>query len=64
MAAGVFHQPNVDPIALDDALGELARAEPRKSQIAEMQISPATVERDWTFARTLLFNALTESGKA
>jgi RNA polymerase sigma-70 factor (ECF subfamily) len=60
---------SLDLIALDDALDKLARVEPRYARVVElrffggleveqvaeaMQISPATVKRDWTFAKAFL----------
>ncbi len=73
IAVGVFEQPDVDVIAVDEALEKLAQVDPRKSQIIEFKfftgltteeiaeargISTATVEREWTFARAWLYNAL------
>ncbi|MCC6318249.1 MAG: sigma-70 family RNA polymerase sigma factor [Gemmatimonadaceae bacterium] len=60
---------SLDLIALDDALMKLAAVEPRYAKVVElrffggleieqvaeaMQISPATVKRDWTFAKAFL----------
>jgi RNA polymerase sigma-70 factor (ECF subfamily) len=68
-----FEQPDLDAIAVDQALEQLAKLDPRKSRIVEFKfftgltteeiaevlgISPATVEREWTFARAWLYNAL------
>lgn len=65
--------PDVDIQLLDDALRRLAEHDPRKAQIVELrffggltnaeaadvlQVSLATVERDWKFARAWLFDAL------
>lgn len=62
-------QPDVDVLALDEALGDLAKEEPRLSEVvhlrcfaglgiaetaALMGTSPATVKRDWTSARAWL----------
>lgn len=59
----------VDLIALDDALEKLAALDPRQARVVELRyfsgldieqtasilgISPATVKRDWTFARAFL----------
>jgi RNA polymerase sigma factor (TIGR02999 family) len=59
----------LDLIALDDALNKLASVEPRYAKVVELrffggleieqvaealQISPATVKRDWTFAKAFL----------
>jgi RNA polymerase sigma factor (TIGR02999 family) len=66
-------QPDVDLIALEDALGRLAALDERKSRVVELkffggltteeiaevlQVSGATVEREWTFARAWLFAAI------
>jgi RNA polymerase sigma factor (TIGR02999 family) len=63
----------VDLIALHEALERLAALDERKSRIVELkffgglttleisevlQLSPATVERDWSFARAWLYDAL------
>lgn len=60
---------SVDLIALDDALEKLAAALPRQARVVELRyfsgldieetaevlgISPATVKRDWTFAKAFL----------
>lgn len=60
---------SVDLIALDDALNKLAALDPRQARVVELRyfsglgieqtaavlsISPATVKRDWTFARAFL----------
>jgi RNA polymerase sigma factor (sigma-70 family) len=73
MAEGVFDQPAVDVLALDEALAELAKFDERKCRIIELKfftgltneeiaqtlsISTATVEREWTLARAWLYNAL------
>src|SRR5215470_19294670 len=62
-----------DFVALDDALNELARLDPRKVQIIEMRffgglsveetaevlkVSPATVRRDWSIAKFWLYREL------
>lgn len=76
-AMGLHHQPqNVDMIALDDALNELARLDPQQSRIVEMRffggmsiedtaeimgISQTTVKREWATARAWLRR---EVGKA
>jgi RNA polymerase sigma factor (TIGR02999 family) len=63
----------VDLIALDGALDELAAMDPRQSRVVEMrffgglspaeiaevlEVSRATVDRDWRFARTWLYRRL------
>jgi RNA polymerase sigma factor (TIGR02999 family) len=65
----------VDVIALDRALEELERLEPRSARTVEMRFfgglsveetaealgtSPATVKRDWTMARAWLHGRLTD----
>jgi len=62
-----------DFVALDEALNELARLDPRKVQIIEMRffgglsaeetaevlkVSPATVRRDWSIAKLWLYREL------
>ncbi len=64
-------------IALDEALQELAKLDPRKSQIVEMRyfggltgeevsealsISTATVSRDWEIAKAWLLRELSRTG--
>ena len=66
-------QPDVELIALDDALHRLGELDSRQSQIVElryfgglsiertaevMEISPATVKREWTMARAWLHREL------
>lgn len=66
-------EPAVDMLALDDALNRLGAAEPRWAQVVELRyfagleipevaaalgISPATVKRDWQFARAWLSKEL------
>jgi RNA polymerase sigma factor (TIGR02999 family) len=65
--------PNVDLIALDDALGELASIDPRQRDVVELKffagltipeiaaslnLSPATVEREWAVAKAWLFRRM------
>jgi len=69
----------MDLIALDDALNDLARLDPRQSQIVELRffgglsvaeisrvlgISPATVSRDWTSARLWLHHEMRSAPNA
>lgn len=64
-----------DLIALDDALNTLAELDPRQSRIVELRyfsgleinevaevlnISPATVKREWNSAKAWLFNQLSK----
>ena len=65
--------PDVDLVALDDALNALARVDPRKVQVVEMRffgglsveetatvlkVSPVTVRRDWSSAKVWLYREL------
>ena len=65
--------PDVDLIALEDALERLAKLDERKAKVVELRffgglsseevaevlgVSRATVEREWSFARAWLFDAL------
>ena len=65
--------PDVDLIALEDALERLATLDERKAKVVELRffgglsseevaevlgVSRATVEREWSFARAWLFDAL------
>jgi RNA polymerase sigma factor (TIGR02999 family) len=74
-AAWVTETRSEELLALDEALGELAAQDPRKSQIVELRyfggltveetaeflkLSPRTVEREWTMAKAWLYRALTE----
>lgn len=66
-------RPDVELIALEDALQRLAALDERKSKVVELkfyggltieeiaevlQISGATVEREWAFARAWLYDAI------
>jgi RNA polymerase sigma factor (TIGR02999 family) len=66
-------RPDVDLIALEDALDRLAAMDKRKSRVVELkffggltteeiaevlQVSGATVEREWAFARAWLYDAI------
>jgi RNA polymerase sigma factor (TIGR02999 family) len=66
-------QPDVELIALEQALGRLAELDARKVRVVElkffgglsareiaevMQISDATVEREWAFARAWLYRTI------
>jgi RNA polymerase sigma factor (TIGR02999 family) len=66
-------RPDVDLIALEDALDRLAAMDERKSRVVELkffggltteeiaevlQVSGATVEREWAFARAWLYDAI------
>ena len=69
--------PSVDLIALHDALVSLAAIDARKSRVVElkffggltiaeiagvMELSPATIEREWSFSRAWLYDALAGGG--
>jgi RNA polymerase sigma factor (TIGR02999 family) len=70
-------EQSVDLIALDSALNKLSQFDPQQSRIIELrffgglsieetaevlQISPATVKRDWTVAKGWLFRELSTGG--
>ena len=72
-ALAVSPEKDVDLVALDDALVELAALDPRKSQVVELRffgglsieetaevlkVSQQTVMRDWKFAKAWLMRAL------
>jgi RNA polymerase sigma factor (TIGR02999 family) len=72
-AAHVGDTPSVDLIALHEALDALAEIDARKSRIVElkffgglttaemaevMELSPATIEREWSFSRAWLYDVL------
>ena len=77
LADAIGESPSVDLIALHDALSALAAIDARKSRVVElkffggltiaeiaevMELSPATIEREWSFARAWLYDALAGSG--
>jgi RNA polymerase sigma factor (TIGR02999 family) len=70
---------DLDILALDDALNNLAQLHPQQSQIVELRffsgltiedtsevlgVSPATVKRNWTTARAWLFREMNQSEQA
>jgi RNA polymerase sigma factor (TIGR02999 family) len=72
-AAAASDAPGVDILALDEALTELASLDPRQREIVELkffggltidetaaalQLSPATIEREWAMARAWLYRRL------
>lgn len=72
-ALTVAAEPDADLVALDEALNELARLDPRKVRIVEMRffggmsvdetaeflgISPATALREWNKAKAWLYREL------
>ena len=77
-AADVHTSESADLLALDDALRRLEELDPRKSRIVEMRffggltleesaealnLSVATVRRDWTLARAFLFSELKKTAR-
>jgi RNA polymerase sigma factor (sigma-70 family) len=73
VAADAFARSELDMISLHDALERLAAIDSRKERVVELkffggltteeigellQVSSATVERDWTFARAWLYDVL------
>ena len=75
---GLPKSRNLDLLALDDALHELAKLDPQQSRIVELRffgglsieetshvlgISPATVKRHWTTARIWLHNEITRAAE-
>ena len=74
-AGAVQQQPQVDLVALNEALEKLAELDPRQSRIVELRffgglteeeiaevldVSPITIRRDWRMARAVLHNQLGE----
>jgi len=72
-AEDVGAKPDVDVVALDDALKALTTIDPQQGQVVELRffaglsiedtaealgISPATVKRDWSTARVWLYREL------
>ena len=72
-AESIGAAPSVDLIAVHDALDALEAIDGRKSRIVElkffggltiaeiagvMELSPATIEREWSFSRAWLYDAL------
>ena len=73
----VSSHPDVNLVALDDALGRLAEVDERKSRVVElrffgglsvketaevMKVSVDTVMRDWKLAKAWLLRELSEGG--
>lgn len=67
--------PDVDLLALEEALGELAALDPEKARLVELrffggssleeiadvlEVSPSTVSREWRLARAWLYRRVTE----
>jgi RNA polymerase sigma factor (TIGR02999 family) len=72
-------EKDLDMLALDDALKALAVADPQQSRIVELryfagltieetadvlEISPATVKREWTTAKAFLKREMLRKGRA
>ena len=72
-------KPDLDIVALDDALNDLARIDPQQSRVVELRffsglsiedtaevmgISESTVKRDWNTARVWLFRELDRTASA
>jgi RNA polymerase sigma factor (TIGR02999 family) len=72
-AVGMAVRQEVDLLALDEALGDLARIDPRQGRVVELrffggltedeiagllEVSPITVKRDWRIARAVLHHQL------
>jgi RNA polymerase sigma factor (TIGR02999 family) len=78
-ALAVPLKTDVDLVMLNDALDRLAELDPRQSRIVElrffaglsieetaevMQLSPATIKREWTSARAWLFREISRTASA
>jgi RNA polymerase sigma factor (TIGR02999 family) len=77
-AVAVPQKQDLDVLALDDALNELDRFDPRQARIVELRffgglsidetsdvlkISPATAKRDWATARAWLYREVNRTAK-
>ncbi len=77
VAVESFEKPDLDILALNEALEELAKIDARKARVVELkffgglttkeiaevlQISDATVEREWSFARAWLYSRMKDEG--
>jgi RNA polymerase sigma factor (TIGR02999 family) len=73
--ANISREPKPELLALDEALNRLAQIDEQQSRIVELryfggltieetaqvlQLSPATIKREWAMARAWLYQALTE----
>lgn len=71
------HRRDLDLVALDDALRDLAKLDPQQGHLVELRffaglsieesaevlgVSPATVKREWTTARAWLYRELSARG--
>jgi RNA polymerase sigma factor (TIGR02999 family) len=76
VAEDMFDRSELDLVSLHEAIERLTTLDPRAGRIVELkffgglttkeigevlQLSPATVERDWSFARAWLYDALQHS---
>jgi RNA polymerase sigma factor (TIGR02999 family) len=72
----VTDRKELDVVALDDALSQLAKLDPQQERIVELRfftglsiedtaaalnVSPATIKRDWATARAWLYRQITSS---
>lgn len=72
-AIALPNEPDLDLLALDDALNTLAAIDPRQSRIVELRffgglsveetaevlgVSAATIKRDWSWAKTWLYREI------
>jgi RNA polymerase sigma factor (TIGR02999 family) len=75
----IINRADLDLVALDEALERLSAIDPRKARLVELRffggltieetgevlsIAPATVKRDWTFAKTWLLREVTKGDDA
>jgi RNA polymerase sigma factor (TIGR02999 family) len=73
---GAAPDASVDVVALDDALGQLSKFDPQQGRIVELrffgglsieetaealEISPASVKREWATARAWLYREMTKA---
>lgn len=78
VAADVVAVPQADVLAIHEALDRLEAVDARKSRVVElkffgglttgeisevMEISPATIEREWSFARAWLYDAISADNR-
>lgn len=74
-SVAVTPETDIDLVALDEAMDRLAELDPRKSRLVELRffggmsieetaevlgVAPATVKRDWNFAKAWLFRELSK----
>jgi RNA polymerase sigma-70 factor (ECF subfamily) len=75
-AVGAIHDPTPDVLEVDEALTRLAEVDPRQCRIVELryfagltieeiaevlQLSPRTIKREWSMAKTWLYGQLSGS---